>query len=115
MTGLQLHGVMAEQSATFTRGCSIADDKVVETESVRSAYADFRSRHWCKTRGDNVQAYGWDENTGALVLVASVYPTGDCGKDLGHTEAYLVQPKDGAIIKHLSLREFNVYAQTHPQ
>jgi hypothetical protein len=98
-----------------TRVFHIADDKVFEMESVRSAYADFRSRHWCKTRGDNVQAYGWDEDTGALVLVASVYPTGDCGKDLGHTEAYLVQPKDGAIIKRLSLREFNVYAQTHPQ
>jgi hypothetical protein len=50
-----------------------------------------------------------------VVLVKSVYPTGDCGKDLGHTEAYFVQPKDGAIIKHLSRLKFNVYAKTHPQ
>jgi hypothetical protein len=98
-----------------TRVFQVAEDKVTEVEAVRNAYADFRSRHWCKTRGDNVQAYGWDEKTSALVIVTSVYPTGDCGKDLGHTEAYLVQPTDGAIIKHPSLREFNVYAKSHPQ
>jgi hypothetical protein len=98
-----------------TRVFHTADDKVVEAESVRIAYAEFRSRHWCRTRGDNVQAYGWDEETAALVLVTSVYPTGDCGTDLGHTEAYLVQPTDGAILKHLSLREFNIYAKSHPQ
>jgi hypothetical protein len=98
-----------------TRVFHVAEDRVTEAESVRNAYADFRSRHWCRTRGDNVQAYAWDENTGALVLVTSVYPTGDCGKDLGHTEAYLVQPTDGAILKHLSLHEFNVYAKSHPQ
>jgi hypothetical protein len=93
----------------------IAGDKVNEAESVNTAFSDFQGRHWCKARGDNVQAYGWDEKTGALVLVTSVYPTGDCGKDLGHTEAYLVQPTDGAILRHLSLREFNVYAKSHPQ
>ncbi len=62
-----------------------------------------------------MQAYGWNKKTGALVLVTSVYPTGDCGKDLGHTEAYLVQPINGRILKHLTLGEFNVYAKTHPQ
>ena len=97
-----------------TRVFHIAGDKVNEAESVRKAFADFRSRHWCKTRGDNVQAYGWDQKTGALVLVTSVYPTGDCGNDLGHTEAYFVQPKDGAIIKHLSQRDFNVYTKSNP-
>ncbi len=98
-----------------TRVFHLAGDEVNETEAGRIAFADFRSRYWCKTRGDNVQAYGWDERTGALVLVTSVYPTGDCGKDLGHTEAYLVQPTDGAILRHLSFSEFNVYAKSHPQ
>ncbi len=98
-----------------TRVFHIAEDKVNEVDSVRNAYAAFRSRHWCKTRGDNVQAYGWDEDTGALVLVTSVYPTSDCGRDLGHTEAYLVQPTNGAILKHLSLHQFNAYVKSHPQ
>jgi len=98
-----------------TRVFQIAGDKVNEAESVKTAFSDFRGRHSCKARGDNVQAYGWDQETGALVLVTSVYPTGDCGKDLGHTEAYWVQPTDGAILRHLSLREFNLYAKSHPQ
>ena len=98
-----------------TRVFQIAGDKVIEAESVKTAFADFRGRHWCKARGDNVQAYVWDEETGALVLVTSVYPTGDCGKDLGHTEAYFVRPTDGAVLRHLSLREFDTYAKTHQQ
>ena len=98
-----------------TRVFHIAGDKVNEAESVKTAFSDFRGRHWCRARGDNVQAYGWDEKTGALVLVVSVYPTSDCGKDSGHTEAYLVQPTDGAVLKHLSLREFKIYAKSHPQ
>jgi hypothetical protein len=98
-----------------TRVFHVADDKVKETDSVGTTYANFRSRHWCETRGDNTQAYGWDRKTGTLVLVMSVYPTGDCGKDLGHTEAYLVQPTDGAILKHLTPREFDIYVKSHPQ
>lgn len=98
-----------------TRVFHIADNNVKEVDSARTAYADFRSRHWCKTRGDNLQADGWDGTSGGLVLVTSVYPTGDCGKDLGHTEAYLVQPTDGVILKHLNIRQFNEYAKSHPQ
>ena len=98
-----------------TRVFHLSEDEVKEVDSVKAAYADFRSRHWCKTRGDNVQAYGWDRKTGTLVLVTSVYPTGDCGRDLGHTEAYMVHPVDGAVRKHLTLHNFNAYARSHPQ
>jgi len=98
-----------------TRVFHIDGNSVRESDAVRLAFADFRSRHWCKARGDNVQAYGWDEKTGALVLVTSVYPTGDCGKDLGHMEAYLVNPTDGQIRQHMTLSEFNAYAKRHPQ
>jgi hypothetical protein len=98
-----------------TRVFHVVDEKVNETDSVKPAFADFRARHWCKVRGDNVQAYGWDERIGTLVLVMSVYPTTDCGEDLGHTEAYLVQPTDGGIIRHLNFRDFGIYAKSHPQ
>jgi hypothetical protein len=98
-----------------TRVFHISDGNVNEAESVKNAFADFQSRHLCKTRGDNVQAYGWNASPAALVLVTSVYPTSDCGKDLGHTEAYLVKPTDGTILRHLSLREFSMYAKSHPQ
>ena len=42
-----------------TRVVQIAGDQAVEAESVKTAFSDFRGRHWCKARGDNVQAYGW--------------------------------------------------------
>lgn len=98
-----------------TRVFHIDADKAQESQAVKTAFADFRSRHWCKARGDNVQAYGWDKKTGALVLAASVYNTGDCGKDMGHMEAYFVRPDDGAILQHMTLREFTAYARSHPQ
>jgi len=98
-----------------TRVFHVKENRVEEADSVQTAFANFRRRHWCRTRGDNVQAYGWDRETGTLVLVTSVYPTGDCGKDLGHTEAYLVEPAGGSIRKHLTLPEFNAYAKSHAQ
>jgi hypothetical protein len=53
-----------------TRVFHIASDKVNEAESVKTAFSDFRGRHWCKARGDNVQAYGWDEKTKALARIS---------------------------------------------
>ena len=51
-----------------TRVFHVKENQVEEAASVQTAFADFRRRHWCRTRGDNVQAYGWDRGTGALVL-----------------------------------------------
>jgi len=93
----------------------VVDDKVNEADSVKPAFADFPGRHWCKVRGDNVQAYGWVKGADALVLIISVYPTSDCGEDLGHAEAYVVHPGNGAILRHLNFRDFNIYAKSHPQ
>jgi hypothetical protein len=98
-----------------TRVFQINGDSAHESQAVNRAFADFRSRHWCKARGDNVQAYGWDKEKGALVLVTSVYNTGDCGRDMGHMEAYFVRPGDGAILQHMTLLEFTAYARSHPQ
>ena len=40
-----------------------------------------------------------------LVLMTDVYPTGDCGLDLGHTEGYVVAVPDGKIKRHLTLNQ----------
>jgi hypothetical protein len=65
----------------------IERNAVFEWPATRQAFESFKTAHWCKTRGDNIQAYKWLPDSRGLVLVLSVYPTGDCGKDLGHTEA----------------------------
>lgn len=97
-----------------TRVFHIQDDEVHESRAIDTAFRDFRSGHFCKSRGDNVQAYGWDNESNALVLVMSVYPTGDCGHDLGHTEAYFVQATNGRILQHLTLGQLNAYIERHP-
>lgn len=97
-----------------TRVFHIQGDEVRESKAVDTAFSDFRSRHYCKSCGDNVQAYGWDIGSNALVLVMSVYPTGDCGRDLGHTEAYFVKATDGRVLRHLTLAQLNTYIERHP-
>jgi hypothetical protein len=97
-----------------TRVFHIAGDEVRETRAVDRAFQDFRSRHSCKARGENVQAYRWDEANEALVLVMSVYPASDCGKEMGHTEAYFVQPADGGILHHVDLAQLKAYMKTYP-
>jgi len=98
-----------------TRVFHVAGDEVRETQAVARAFHDFRSRHSCKERGENVQAYRWDEASESLVLVMSVYPTSDCGKEMGHTEAYFVQATDGAILQHFDLAQLKAYMKTYPQ
>jgi hypothetical protein len=67
---------------------------------VENVIRDFEARHLCKTRGDNFSAVGWlDINH--LILEASVYPTSDCGPDLGYTERYVVQLSNSAIQKRV--------------
>jgi hypothetical protein len=67
---------------------------------VQNVIRDFEARHFCKARGDNFSAVGWlDINH--LILEASVYPTSDCGPDLGYTERYVVQLSNGAIQKRV--------------
>ncbi len=74
---------------------------------IGGAVADFRARHYCKERGNNVTALKWTK--GDLLLMTEVYPTGDCGPDLGHTEAYLVSVPDGKIQGHLTLNQLRQY------
>jgi hypothetical protein len=93
----------------------IAGDSVSELPAIERATAAFSARHLCKARGDNVQAFGWLSKSRDLVLVLSVYPTSDCGKDLGHTEAYVVDSANGAIRQHWGLKTLNDYMRAHPE
>lgn len=74
---------------------------------IQPAVADFESRHYCKARGDNFTALKWTH--GDLLLMAEVYPTSDCGPDLGHVEAYRVRVPDGKIKEHLTLSQLRHY------
>ena len=73
------------------------------SKSIDGAVADFKSRHYCKVRGNNVTALKWIG--GGLLLLTEVYPTGDCGPDTGHLEGYLVGVPEGEILAHLTLNQ----------
>jgi hypothetical protein len=75
------------------------------SHAVDPAVTAFKVRHFCKTRGNNVTALKWLHESKDLVLMTEVYPTGDCGPDLGHAEGYIVAVPDGEIERHLSLNE----------
>ena len=86
----------------------LKDGKIIDiSDAIESAVADFRKRHYCQTRGNNVEALKWIK--GDLLLMTDVYPTGDCGPDLGHTEAYRVSVPTGQIQEHLTLQELKSY------
>lgn len=93
----------------------IEGDSVTRLPATKQAWTAFTSRHWCKTRGDNIQAYGWYPESQALVLVLSVYPAGDCGKDLGHMEGFVVDAATGEIKENWDVKQLDAYMGGHPQ
>jgi hypothetical protein len=87
----------------------------VELPAANRAFSHFKSRHDCPDRGDNIQAYRFEESGSRLMLILSVYPTSDCGKEMGYTEGYLIRAQDGAILRQYSLHELNAYMRQHPE
>jgi hypothetical protein len=75
--------------------------------ATQKATADFKSRHYCQARGNTVRALKWIK--GDLLLTTGVYPTGDCGSDARHIEAYRVSVPDGTIKQHLTLAQLKRY------
>jgi hypothetical protein len=92
----------------YVRIFQIKGDTVTDlSQAVEPAVADFKSRHYCQARGNNVEALKWVK--GDLLLLTDVYPTGDCGPDLGHTEGYRVSVSTGQIEEHLTLQQLKRY------
>ena len=71
---------------------------------VRSVIEDFSVRHNCKTRGGNFETVRWMDDD-HLLISAEVYPTSDCGSEMGYTEGYLLQLSTQKIVRRLTERE----------
>lgn len=74
------------------------------SNSVQAVEKDFSARHSCETRGNNYEAIQW-RSKDQLLISASVYPTSDCGKEMGYTEGYVLDVTTGKIITRMSERE----------
>jgi hypothetical protein len=97
------------------RAFHLVGDKVSELPAAKRAFESFKARHWCEKRGDNVQAHIWLHESRDLLLVLSVYPTGDCGAEMGHMEAYVVEAATGQIQEHWDLKQLKTYMGSHPE
>ncbi len=79
-----------------------AGNSVKEVPATEQAERDFAQSHYCKTRGNNVFAIRWVNGSDTLLIATQVYPTSDCGKDMGLYGGYEVRIDDGAVIHHYS-------------
>ena len=71
----------------------------VRTSHVPTKVAEhFKAKHWCKSRGNNLFFLDWSPDSRIAFLVAEVYPTGDCGKELGLHRGYAVDTETEAIL-----------------
>jgi hypothetical protein len=97
------------------RAFHLDGNRVAELPVAKRAFESFKARHWCETRGDNIEAHSWLHGSRDLLLLLSVYPTSDCGKEMGHTEAYVVEAATGQIQEHWNVKQLNAYMRSHPE
>lgn len=80
----------------------IQREAIIELSKLpESASDDFEKKYYCKMRGNNMSALGWQTDSQAIFLVAEVYPTSDCGKIWQQEAGYLVD-MDGNITRHFT-------------
>lgn len=59
----------------------------------------FKTKHWCQSRGNNLFFLDWTLDSKVALFVAEVYPTGDCGKELGLHRGYVVRLQDRKVLR----------------
>jgi hypothetical protein len=77
-------------------------NQVQEDQAPSLVAARFKTEHWCETRGNNLFFLNWTPDSKIVFLVAEVYPTSDCGKQMGQVQGYAVHTDDGTILRVFS-------------
>ena len=72
---------------------------LTESRAPAEVAKDFKAKHWCKTRGNNLSFLDWTPDSKIGFFVAEVYPTSDCGRDMGFRQGYAVNIEDGKIVR----------------
>ncbi len=92
----------------------VSNESVTEVPTTQTAERDFTAKHKCEARGVNVFAIKWEGGSNALLIATQVYPTGDCGKEMGYTEGYLVATDTGVIRDRLPQPEIETEMKQCP-
>jgi hypothetical protein len=87
---------------------------VTETRGANVAFADFRGKHYCESRGNNAYAVRWADQANRLLVAAEVYPTSDCGQDAGLESGYLIDIGNGRILRRYSHSEISAEMKECP-
>ena len=88
--------------------------QAVESPAPQTVATAFAQHHYCKTRGNNLYAIRWLNGSEQLLLAPEVYPTGDCGRDLGFSAGYLANAADGKIVRKYTSKQLPAAAHGCP-
>ncbi len=83
----------------------ISTNSVQEFVTIKNATMEFERHHSCAYRDTNVFVVRWMKGSDELLLAPQVYPTSDCGKEMGVCRGYRVRISDGAILQRYSEKE----------
>lgn len=96
------------------RAFVVVDEQATESPAPKIVAAEFAKRHYCEARGNNLFAIRWEAGSKQLLLEPEVYPTGDCGKDLGFASGYLVDTESGEIRQRYTAKQIKELAKKCP-
>jgi len=78
---------------------SLGGTTIQESHTPEVVAGRFKQLHWCQSRGNNLSFLDWTADSKVGFFVAEVYPTGECGKELGLYQGYAVRLQDGKILR----------------
>jgi hypothetical protein len=78
---------------------------LTENQVPSTVAESFKTKYWCPSRGNNLFYLDWTSDSKVGFFVAEVYPTGDCGKDLGVYRGYVVSLEDRRILRVFGEKE----------
>jgi hypothetical protein len=79
------------------RAFRLKDAAVIEVPLTRFAETDFEQRYPCPSRGHNVVSIKWIQGSMQMLLGLQVYPTSDCGMNMGRYRGYVVETDSGIV------------------
>jgi len=96
------------------RAFSVENDVVTELPGPKAVAAEFAKHYYCQTRGNNLFAVRWVDDSSQLLMKAQVYPTSDCGRYAEHLAGYLVNASTGEIRKQYTQKEVDQISEGCP-
>lgn len=96
------------------RAFLVSDDEAIESPGPKNVATEFAQHHYCETRGNNLYAISWEDGSNQLLLKAGVYPTSDCGRQMGFALGYRVSTASGEVTNRYTEKQVDNIAGNCP-